>query len=73
LHFIFHLEEFPDNNGCGLEQSTNKNLFDFMRSATSDDFLEDNFITGDTENISVPPFEKKLWTINFEVDFYFKR
>lgn len=61
LHFIFLLEEFPDNNDCGLEQSTNKNLFDFLTSsATSDDFLEDNLIAGDTENISVLQFERDV-------------
>lgn len=60
LHLIFHLEEFSDNSDCGLEQNTNKNLFDFLTSATSDDFLEDNSITGDTENMSVLPLEKDL-------------
>jgi len=56
----------PDHNEDliigALEQSTNNNLYDFLTSSavTSDDSLQESFIAGEDENISVLPFQNDI-------------
>lgn len=49
------LEDVPDNNenliDGTLEQSTDHNLINFLTTAKSDDFLEENYITSENEDI----------------------